>query len=152
MKVGKEGIAGAIAALEAWAQRDHAAARGFERDHLDLWLECLGRLPGLAVAVVPDPTGNPLDRLQVRVDPEAAGTTAWALAAALAAGDPPVVVRDEEIEHGVLELDPCNLHPGEAEIVAEAVARTLEAIRGRPSPTLAELRAEEERRLLAWPD
>ena len=152
MKVGKEGIVGAMAALEAWAQRDHAAVRGFERDHLELWLDCLGRLPGLSVAIVPDPTGNPLDRLQVRVDPDTAGTTAWALAAALAGADPPVIVRDEELEHGVLELDPCNLHPGEAELVAEAVATTLEAIRGQPSPSLEELRQQAQERLLVWPD
>ena len=137
MKVGKESIAGAMAALEAWAQRDHAAVRGFERDHLELWLECLGRLPGLAVSMVPDPTDNPLDRLEVRVDPEQAGTTAWALAAALAAGQPPVIVRDHEVEHGRFYLDPCNLHPGEAEQVAEAVARTT---RGHPRPTLAHRR------------
>ena len=30
MKVGKEGIAGAIAALEAWERRDHAAVRARE--------------------------------------------------------------------------------------------------------------------------
>ena len=69
MKVGKESIAGAMAALEAWAQRDHAAVRALERDHLELWLDCLGRLPGLDVAIVPDPTDNPLDRLEVQVDP-----------------------------------------------------------------------------------
>ena len=101
---------------------------------------------------MPDPTDNPLDRLEVRVDPEAAGTTAWALAAALAAGDPPVIVRDHEAEHGMFYLDPCNLHPGEAEQVAEAVAQTLEAIRGQPSPALEELKAKGYERLLAWPD
>ena len=152
MKVGKESIAGAMAALEAWGQRDHAAVRGFERDHLELWLECLGRLPGLAVRIVPDPTDNPLDRLEVRVDPEEAGTTACALAAALAAGDPPVIVRDHEVEHGHFYLDPCNLHPGEAEQVAEAVAGTLEAIRGEPAPVVEDLRARAQQRLLAWPD
>ena len=38
MKVGKEGIAGAIAALEAWERRDHAAIRALETRHLELWL------------------------------------------------------------------------------------------------------------------
>ena len=101
---------------------------------------------------MPDPTDNPLDRLEVRVDPDDAGTTAWALAAALAAGDPPVIVRDHEVEHGHFYLDPCNLHPGEAEQVAEAVARTVEAIRDQPAPTVEELRARAHQRLLAWPD
>jgi D-glucosaminate-6-phosphate ammonia-lyase len=152
MKAGKESIAGAMAALRAWGERDHAAARARERRHLELWLERLGRLAGLGVRIVPDPTGNPLDRLAVAVDPAAAGTTAWALAAALAAGEPPVVVRDEEIEHGWFCLDPCNLHPGEAGIVADTIERTLQAIRGEPSPSLEELRERAHRALLAWPD
>jgi L-seryl-tRNA(Ser) seleniumtransferase len=152
MKVGKESVAGAMAALEAWSRRDHAAVRARERGHLDLWLDRLGDLPGLRVAVVPDPTGNPLDHLRVEVVPGEAGTTAWALAAALAAGDPPVAVRDHEVERGRFQLDPCNLHPGEAEAVADAITRTLAAVRGRPSPSLEELRELEHRRLLAWPD
>ena len=154
MKVGKESIAGTIAALEAWAQRDHAAVRA-------LRARPSGPLAGMPrpaaraspATIVPDPTGNPLDRLagtgRSRWKP---GTTAWALAAALAAGDPPVIVRDHEAEHGHFYLDPCNLHPGEAEIVAEAVARTLEAIGGQPSPTLEEMKARGHERLLTWPD
>ena len=153
MKVGKESIAGAMAALEAWAQRDHAAVRALERDHLELWLERLGR-PARARASRSYPTPPTTRSIGWRsqVDPGDAGTTAWALAAALAAGDPPVIVRDHEVEHGHFYLDPCNLHPGEAEMVAEAVPRTLEAIRGQPSPTVEELRARAHQRLLAWPD
>ena len=45
----------------------------------------------------------------MHVDP-AAGVDAGTLAAALAAGDPPVIVRDHMIEHGFFDLDPCNLH------------------------------------------
>jgi L-seryl-tRNA(Ser) seleniumtransferase len=152
MKVGKESVAGVMAALEAWAQRDHAAVRERERSYLELWRERLGELPGLAATIVPDPTDNPLDRLEVRVDPREAGATAWALASALAAGDPPVIVRDHEVEHGRFYLDPCNLHPGEAEIVADAIVRALASVRGRPSPSLAEMRARAMRRLLVWPD
>ncbi len=152
MKVGKEGIAGTIAALEAWAARDHAAVRARERGHLDLWMERLAAVPGLAPSIGPDPTGNPLDRLKLVVDPARAGFTAWALAAALAAGDPPVIVRDHEVEHGHFFLDPCNLHPGEAELVAERIVAAAAEIRGRPSPDLGELRRRQVERLLAWPD
>ena len=37
MKVGKESIAGTMAALQPWAQRDHAAVRARERGFHDLW-------------------------------------------------------------------------------------------------------------------
>ena len=115
MKVGKESIAGAMAALEAWAQRDHAGVRARERGHLELWRERLGRLPGLDRAIVPDPTDNPLDRLEVQVDPAEAGTTAWALAAALAAGRPAGHRPRPRGRARASILDPCNLHPGEAD-------------------------------------
>src|SRR4029453_18189779 len=37
MKVGKESIAGVMAALEAWEKRDHAGIRKRERQALELW-------------------------------------------------------------------------------------------------------------------
>ena len=155
MKVGKEGIVGAIAALEAWEKRDHEAARRRQQDHLALWRERLADLPGVRLAPSPDPTGNPVERLRVYVDPKDARITAWELAAALAAGSPPVIVRDESLEHGCFELDPCNLHPGEAEVVAERIADELQKARagGRTvHGSLAEHRRESRKRLLAWPD
>jgi D-glucosaminate-6-phosphate ammonia-lyase len=127
MKVGKEGIVGTIAALAAWHKRDHAAIRRLERSHLVLWVKRLAGLPGVTVEIIPDPTNDPLDRLKLVVDPKIARTTAWDLADALAAGDPPVIVRDHEIEHGFFQLDPCNLHTGEEVIVADRVVAELEA-------------------------
>jgi D-glucosaminate-6-phosphate ammonia-lyase len=155
MKVGKEGVVGTIAALEAWAKRDHAAVRAIERGQLGLWQERLGARPGVAVSVEPDPTNNPLDRLKVAVDPDAARVTAWDLADALAAGDPPVIVRDHEVEHGYFYLDPCNLHPGEAAIVADRMIQELEqALRhGEPgASSAADRKARRFARLLTWPD
>jgi D-glucosaminate-6-phosphate ammonia-lyase len=152
MKVGKEGIAGAIAALETWAKRDHAAVRARETAHLDLWRERFAQVPGLRPTIVPDPTHNPLERLKLEVIPAEAGTTAWALADALAAGEPPIIVRDHEVEHGYFLLDPCNLHPGEAEIVAERVVAVAKALRGKPAPGLAEIERQRYEALLAWPD
>jgi L-seryl-tRNA(Ser) seleniumtransferase len=155
MKVGKESILGTIAALEAWEARDHAAVRARERSHLDLWLARFRDVPGLRPRIVPDPTDNPLDRLQLSVDPATARLTAWDLADRLAAGAPPVIVRDHEVEHGYVFLDPCNLHPGEAEIVADRVLAEVEAARLRGGTNFEPASARAARRsarLLAWPD
>ena len=78
----------------------------------------------VACSVLPDPTGNPLQRLRVRVLP-GGRWTARRLADALAAGDPPVMVRDYQTDLGYFDLDPCNLHPGEADTVARQLARVL---------------------------
>src|SRR5579864_3410449 len=74
-KVGKEGIVGTIAALEAWERRDHAAVRARETQALHLWRDTLDGRPGVTAAIVPDPTDNPLERLQVAVAPAVAHIT-----------------------------------------------------------------------------
>jgi L-seryl-tRNA(Ser) seleniumtransferase len=149
MKVGKESVAGVIAALEAWERRDHAGIRERERAALQLWQGALARIPGIFATIVPDPTDNPLDRLMVQVLPES-GFTAASLAAALAAGDPPVIVRDHEKERGHFYLDPCNLHPGEAEIVAARLETTLKASNAARFQEAGRSSAREK--VLSWPD
>jgi L-seryl-tRNA(Ser) seleniumtransferase len=124
MKVGKESIAGVIAALQAWGRRDHQAIRARERQALDLWLQVMAPSADVHGRLVPDPTGNPLDRLRVTVLPSSLWT-ARRLADALAAADPPVMVRDYQTDLGYFDLDPCNLHPGEAEKVAHQLAACL---------------------------
>ncbi len=155
MKVGKEGIAGVIAALEAWENRDHAGIRARERKALDLWAKTLQGRPGIAARITPDPTGNPLDRLRIDIDPNIARITAWDLADRLAAGDPPIIVRDHEAEHNYLFLDPCNLHPDEETVVARRIAEELDHAAAAPAPlvsSFAERAMRLEAGLLNWPD
>ena len=124
MKVGKESIAGVMAALQAWGRRDHQAIRARERQALDLWMQVIAPSADVICRLVPDPTCNPLDRLRVTVLPTS-HWTACRLADALAAADPPVMVRDYQTDLGYFDLDPCNLHPGEAEKVAQQLAACL---------------------------
>ena len=126
MKVGKESIAGVMAALEAWETRDHGAVRATEDAALAVWLQSLRPFTDLDCRLLPDPTGNPLQRLRVRPLPHSAWT-ARSLADALAAGDPPVMVRDYQTDLGHIDLDPCNLHPGEAQKVAAQLAAILQS-------------------------
>ena len=148
MKVGKETIAGTIAALDAWERRDHAGIRARERAALELWLAALAGVPGIAARIVPDPTDNPLDRVEVHVGPES-GFTAAGLTAALGRAEPPVIVRGHESEQGHFYLDPCNLHPGEAEVVARALTAVLAA--ARPAGATA-VPGTDALAALAWPD
>jgi D-glucosaminate-6-phosphate ammonia-lyase len=148
MKVGKESIAGVMAALEAWARRDHAAIRALERTYLTLWQDTLSAIPGLEPRIVADPTDNPLERLKVFVHPSS-GFSAASLAAILANGAPPIMVRDHEVQRGHFYLDPCNLHPGEAQIVAHrltAILRASNAARFETTPVAS------ARPPISWPD
>jgi len=149
MKVGKESVAGTMAALDAWEKRDHAGIRRREEAALNLWKDSLQGIPGIGAQIIPDPTNNPLDRLQVFVRPESRFTAAG-LASALAAASPPVIVRNHEVERGHFFLDPCNLHPGEAEIVAGQLRAVLTA-KDRPSDAMKIARKDSSGSLL-WPD
>ncbi|UYQ72015.1 aminotransferase class V-fold PLP-dependent enzyme [Pelagibacterium flavum] len=155
MKVGKEGVAGVIAALEAWERRDHAGIRAREQRALDLWQSTLEGRDGITAIIDPDPTDNPLDRLKVLVDPEGANISAWDLADRMAQGDRPVIVRDHEVEHNYFYLDPCNLHPDEEIVVAERLTEELDAARKSNTPIVSDLRLRmlaQERAILNWPD
>jgi L-seryl-tRNA(Ser) seleniumtransferase len=155
MKVGKESIVGTVAAIEAWEKRDHAGIRATERAALALWVEKFSTIPGLRPEILPDPTDNPLDRLRLGVDPREARLTAWELADRLAAGNPPVIVRDHEVEHGYFFLDPCNLHPGEAPVVAERITAEVKAAQASGGTNFEPASARRQRRfarLMAWPD
>jgi D-glucosaminate-6-phosphate ammonia-lyase len=121
MKVGKEGIAAAMAALDAWDKRNHQLIRERELSIVSGWLASLGKVGGLEVAREPDWTGNPIERVKVTVGKEA-GLFAWELAERLAARDPSVRVRDDLVAEGYFFLDPCNLAPGEEKLVADAIS------------------------------
>ncbi|SAL35581.1 selenocysteine synthase [Caballeronia sordidicola] len=158
MKVGKEGIAGAIAALEQWQHRDHAAARARERGYLDLWIAGLSGRPGIRAETDADPTGNPLDRLKLSIDPRNARISAWDLADALShppAGSMPVIVRDHEAELNFFFIDPCNLHPGQEHVVLERLLAELERAQRAPEPLITPFYQRDARRLSGrrnWPD
>lgn len=126
MKVGKEGIAGAMAALEAWQERDHQAVKNQESAYLSHWKEALSQVPGLQLEFHQDWTGNPIERLKVTVNPQQAGLYAWELADRLAAGDPLIQVRDDLIEWGYFFLDPCNLKAGQEIVVSRRIKEEIE--------------------------
>lgn len=121
MKAGKESVAGAMAALELWADRDHAVAKAAEDARVSAWITALGDVPGLDLSRHEDWTGNPITRALIRVNPDKAGFHAWELADRLGARSPRIVVRDDLIERQEVYLDPCNLSDEEAKVVAGAI-------------------------------
>jgi len=155
MKVGKESIYGVMAALEAWENRDHTAIAKRERGYLELWQQALRPFAGISTEIRPDPTGNPLERLRVNVDANLAHITAWDLADRLAAGQPPLIVRDHEVEHHYFTLDPCNLHEGQEHIVTERLTQELAKARASIDVIATPLADRPKRafdNLRRWPD
>lgn len=126
MKVGKESIVGVMAALDRWERTDHDETRGRRREIVQSLYDGLLGVSGLSVHIQPDPTGNPIDRVQVVVTPEEAGLTAFQLARVLAYEDPPIIVRDHHaIDEGFILLDPCNLSDPQARMVVSRIRDVL---------------------------
>jgi len=155
MKVGKEGIAGTLGALEAWERRDHEAVRRRELGYLSHWHEVLAGATGLGLEIHHDWTGNPIDRIKISVSPNESGLYAWELADRLAAGAPSIQVRDDLIEHGYFFLDPCNLQPGEEVVVGQRILEELSSantLKDGLQISFAQRRKRETDDLLRWPD
>lgn len=123
MKVGKESIIGAIAALRRWQSLDHRALHKTEYAKVTVLRDALSKEEGLNVQEVPDPTGNPITR--IRITPVGGPRAAAELAGLLAKGAPKIVVRGHHVDIGYFELDPCNLMDGDVEII---ISRFHEAV------------------------
>ena len=119
MKVGKEGIVGAVAALERWEHLDHRALHRQEYRRVRALREGLSEVPGVTVEELADPTGNPITRLRVRIDPSRSGRSVAWLASRLREGSPSIVVRDHHVDLGFFELDPCNLLDDDVGVIVQ---------------------------------
>jgi L-seryl-tRNA(Ser) seleniumtransferase len=131
MKAGKEAVAGAVAALEAWGTRDHAAEKAREDRIVASWERDLRNIPGVSVGRHQDWTGNPITRLELTIEPDVAGINAWELAARCMAAAPAVAVRDDLAMHQRIYLDPCNVTDTEAGTVSQRVRAVIDAARIR---------------------
>ncbi len=131
MKVGKESIVGAIAALERWEQLDHVSILAEQDTILDVFIDGLSGLPGLTLTLEPDPTESPTKRVKVVVDASVVGLEAFEIADELKSGDPAIYVRDNEtIDGGYFFLDPTCSTLDEARLVASAIRRVAELPEG----------------------
>ena len=124
MKVGKEGIFGLIAALEARERLDVAAFSAEVRERVEKVRAGLAGRPGVTIAVAEDPNGNPFCRARVFVDGAAAGLDARAVVRAAAGHRPAVILRGHHVDEGYFDVDVVELNPEELEITI----RTLQGI------------------------
>lgn len=127
MKVGKEELAGILAAVERYLKLDHAAREAYCEQTVADWCAAFNALPGLSARRdFPNEARQPLPRCRVTVDAAVVGRTRDQIVQALAEGDPPIMVEATGAD-GIF-LNPMTLEPGEEQIVQ---ARLLAAAQGR---------------------
>ncbi len=128
MKVGKEEICGLVAAVERYVSLDHRVVEASWEATVESWRASLCAVPGVeAKRLALNEAGQPVVRLELTIDPAAAGVTAREVVDRLWAGDPRVAVlpgREERIY-----VTPDTLNNGEAETVR---VRLCEALASNP--------------------
>lgn len=127
MKAGKEAIVGAIAALEYRHRQDMTAWTAEQDRKVQLILDRLVDVPGLALSVDRDPSGCPFSRARLTPDPTVTGHTAESLTRALADGNPSVVARAHHTDEGFIHLDSVELTDDDIEFACAKMRRILGA-------------------------
>ena len=127
MKVGKEEMAGLLAAAKRYLALDHEARRERDERVVAGWCAAFNKLPGVrAMRTFPNEAGQPLPRCQLLIDPQQARVTRDELVARLWDGNPRVSVgADAEDARGIL-LNPMTLTDEEACIVEGRVLSLLQ--------------------------
>ena len=129
-KVGKEEIAGLVAALAEYVVRDFAAEyAGWVRE-LDTIVTGLHGFRGIsAVRVDPAPDALPqVPIVQVTVDDAVTGVDAAEVVNRLQAGDPIVVPVENWTRRGIIGFLPQSLLPGDAVEIVAAVRTAVRAL------------------------
>jgi uncharacterized pyridoxal phosphate-dependent enzyme len=125
MKVGKEGYFGTIAALEDRMATNLDAWATEQRDKAVYLASQLQDLPGVSVSLEKDKVGQPVTRVRLEVDDEAAGMSAADICRELPRCTPPIEPRAHHTDEGWFLLEPVHITRGEMDFVAGELRRIL---------------------------
>lgn len=118
MKVGKEGVAATIAALDEWQRTDLTARYAVWEERARLALEVLDGCPGLRGELARDIASSPLFRTRLHVSGKLSADN---LTERLAQGSPSIRVWRLGVPHGYFELDPRHVSDDEMLIICDVI-------------------------------
>tara|TARA_B100000029_G_scaffold110048_2_gene101747 strand:+ start:174 stop:1385 length:1212 start_codon:yes stop_codon:yes gene_type:complete len=132
-KVGKEGIYSAIIGVENWYNRNWKKELNKQNKILNYWIKFLIKKNyfGIDFEVVPDPTGNKINRLRIYVDYDKSKFTPQSLAYALENNSISIYVRDDLIHFNHFELDTCNLKINQEKIVMREMDKIIRKLQNK---------------------
>lgn len=126
LKVGKEEIAGLIAALRSYVARDHAADQACWLRDAETVVAALDGIAGIDARVLAaDGRERGWPVAEIAVDARAHGRTAYDVVRELAGGAPSIALDEALAWRGLVRVTPTNLREGEAEVVAASLAASL---------------------------
>ena len=135
-KISREEIMGMLAAVEAWAKRDHDGEWQTWLGYLDHIAQQVKQIEGISTEVVePGGLSNVAPTLQISWDPLALHITGEEVAEDFARNKPRIAVGGSSSEGKTsIGITPNQMQPGEAEIVADRVCAILSDKRS-PKPS-----------------
>ena len=124
MKVGKEEMAGVLAALDRYLKIDHEARLARDEQIVAMWNRAFNSVRGAcAERSWPNEAGQPLPRTLLEIEPDVAGLSRDALVDKLWNGAPAIAVATTG-DHGIY-FNPMSLTDDEAKIVSDRVVELL---------------------------
>src|SRR5262245_47817294 len=128
MKVGKEEIIGALAAVEAWVKRDHKAVWQQWLDQLNYIVKKISSISGIDTEVR-EPTGlsNRSPGLNIRWDAAKLGITGRQVSQILDTTEPRILVGASRGAQNGISITTFNLKPGDEKIIADRLSAVLSA-------------------------
>lgn len=125
MKIGKENIIGALAALEEYSRGGDKTAPP-DQERAATLIEQLAGIPGLRASAAADATRPTIVRVRLHIDPERAQLDARTLVARLEAHAPSIRTRNHALEQGIIEIDFRPVAVGQEGLIAAALRQYLE--------------------------
>jgi uncharacterized pyridoxal phosphate-dependent enzyme len=123
MKIGKEGIAGLLTALDRYEQKVDEPQQQLDRMN---WL--IGEFQGTAGirgSILQDEAGRAIYRAQLELDEELLGISAGQLIEQLESGDPAIYTRNHYANLGIIYIDPRPLLKGQEQIIVKRIKEIL---------------------------
>lgn len=127
MKVGKEEIAGLVAALRRFLALDHEAERRRQLVQLQAILDAVSGLPVVRSTELRDDTEGGWPVAIVRLDEGALGRRVEDVVTELLNGEPAIAVSQAFLHQRGIGMSASTLRPGEPELVAERLRQVLGA-------------------------
>jgi L-seryl-tRNA(Ser) seleniumtransferase len=127
-KVGKEEIAGLVAALQAYVERDFAAERRRWDERLEAVAEAVDGVPGIRAELIEPREGErPVPQLHLHVDQRRAGLDADSLINELQAGDPLICTYEPLAASGTVVVLPESLLEDDAIAIGRRIREIVNA-------------------------
>jgi len=126
MKVGKEEMAGLLAAVRRYIALDHQDRRERDERVVAGWCATFNMLPGVrAMRVFPNEAGQPLPRCALLIEPQQARITRDELVARLWDGSPRISVGADAEDPARILLNPMTLTDEEALVIEQRILNLL---------------------------